>query len=124
MKVVALTSGTNVPSARFRITQHLSSLMGKGIDVLEIPAKHNSTPPKEKRLIWFILALVDNIIRTIKSRQYDLVIVQKPMISTLYSSEAFIRGKYIFDVDDSVHLNSRLSSVDYIAKNSFSYYWW
>lgn len=123
MKVIALTGGKNVSSARFRIRQYIEILSNDyDIELVESYSIFTSYPPKNKLLrpLWLILVYISRLITVIKINfsDVDAVILQREVISTIYSVERFINKKIIFDVDDAIFLTQRNRSIEKIAKKS------
>ena len=52
------------------------------------------------------------------SNQYDLCLLQRPLVSTLFTCEPLIKVPYIFDVDDAIFLHKRSFSVDLISRRA------
>ncbi|MET1253597.1 glycosyltransferase [Aliikangiella maris] len=120
LNILALTLGENTPSSRFRVRKLTPELTRFNINVDELYAKYGSYPPAGSinRLGWLPLALKDAYLRVRKSKDYDLCLVQKPLLSTLITFEPFIRKPFIFDVDDAVHLGKRGGLINKIAQKS------
>ncbi len=127
--IAALTQGTNIPSARFRVRQLLPGWRAQGLNVHELVAQTSAYPPSGllSRLAWAPQALVDATRRVLRANAFDAVIVQRELISTLPSVEGLIRRPLVADVDDAIwlyrnglaanHLARRASAV--VAGNSF-----
>jgi len=107
IRVAAFTGGYNVPSARFRIRQHVSELMRYGISLEEHVARFSSYPPFNKpiRPVWAGASLLQRIPGIVKSYQSDIVIIQREMISKYATFECLTNRPRIFDVDDAIWLN-------------------
>ncbi len=119
-RVIALTQGVNAPSTRFRFHQYQNDLVSSGLEVYEATARFRAYAP-ESRLIrpfWFAAALADSLIRVRKTAEYDLCFLQRNLIATLGTWEAFIKKPLVFDVDDAIFLSQRAGSVDKIARQS------
>ena len=48
LSVAAYTQGIRVPSARFRVRQHIAPLQPLGVEIREYPARFSSFPPAWK----------------------------------------------------------------------------
>lgn len=107
MKIAALTQGQSIPSARFRIRQLIAPLQSVGVQVDELVGHPGAYPPpgKAARLAWAAAALGDTARRVWRSRRYDTCIVQRELISTLPSFEAWTGRPMVADVDDAIWLN-------------------
>ena len=118
--VCALTQGENTPSSRFRWRQYLPILIESGIRPFELFSRWGAYPPKSKilRAPWFFAHSLSTISNALDSNNYDLRFLQREMISTLHTSEYLLNYPFVFDVDDSIFINQRFSSVDKIAKKA------
>jgi len=117
LKIFGLGRGKFIPSTKFRLIELKDDFKEQCIDIdLYIP-QVSSYPPKKKlyRLWWGLRALFDRLPILFKQKDYDIVILQREMISTLYTLERFISKPFIFDVDDAIHLHQRFGSIDKIA---------
>ena len=111
IRVAAFTGSETISSRRFRLLQYVPFLENEGIVVDEFISRYGSWPPaqKWKRPYWLVGTLADRIIPAIKSRQYNLVFLQRELVSTLYTLERFLGRPRILDVDDAVWLNGNLA---------------
>lgn len=118
--ISALTQGKDTPSSRFRWRQYEALLNKSGFSTKEYFANPSSYPPKERfsRPKWLLQTLFNNYRNTIKSNESDIRFVQREMVSTLYTSERYLKEPFIFDVDDAIFLNQRWNGIDKIAKKS------
>lgn len=121
MHVAALTSGSLVPSARFRIRQHLPNLRAAGVDVREYcpPVSQGARLPgvlgkvRARYLPPLILGqaalnLALRIPGIIGSRQADVTWLERNFIPGL-DDAAFLLGKpLVVDIDDAIWLYSPL----------------
>lgn len=105
-KVAAFTGGAIIASARFRVRQYLPSLMQDGLCVDEMYSRFSNSPPKEKwlRPIWGCATLADLIPKVIKSHSYDVVLMQREMLSTYVTLEPLTKKPRVLDVDDAIFL--------------------
>ena len=121
IRVAAITGGINDPSSRYRIRQYIKMLNDKGILVDEYYSKSGKYPPlnKSKRLLWVIKCAYERIKQVIKinNKNYDCVIIQREMISTLKTFENFIRSAKILDVDYAIYIINGGKFIRSIAMN-------
>lgn len=115
-----LTQGHYVPSSRFRVEQYIPLLRSLNVDSVVLDAKFGAYPPMLKimRYPWAVAALLDSYARVSRANDFDVVFLQRELISTLYSAERFLRKPYVFDVDDSIFLNARGLGVNKIASSA------
>lgn len=120
LRVAALTQGLNQPSSRFRLEQHIDALSRMNIDIVHQPARHGAYPPvgSLQRLGWLPRAITDAAFRAWRANDSDVCLLQRELVSTLYTAERFIRRPIIFDIDDAVFLHRRGNAIDSIARNS------
>jgi glycosyltransferase involved in cell wall biosynthesis len=106
MKIAALTGGRNEPSARFRIGQLIDPLGQRLIEVSELPAFFGAFPPASsyQRPLWLAATLIERTLAVFRAHNYDRVIFQRELISTLPSVERLVRKSAILDVDDAIWL--------------------
>lgn len=118
--VVALTQGVQVPSARFRVLQHLDTLKRAGLVVHHLPARYGAYPPlsRSERLRWLPAAIADAIFRALQARHGDICFLQRELVSTLQTAEPLIRRPLVFDVDDAIFLHPRGRLSDRIARRA------
>ena len=118
LSVAAFTQGQAVPSARFRVRQYVKRLRAHGVLVSESPARLGSYPPAAwlSRLWWLPLTLAERLAATVHSRQADVALFQREMVSTLYSAERFCKVPAVLDVDDAIWLHQRWRGVDRLAE--------
>ncbi len=112
ISVAAYTPGKDVPSARFRLRQHLNYLHSKGIYVKEFYPARSIYPPiqRSRRFDWAIEVLGQRAWQTVISWRFDLVFLQREMISTFFTFEAFTKKPRVLDVDDAIWLKGRNTS--------------
>jgi glycosyltransferase involved in cell wall biosynthesis len=107
LRVAAFTGGVAVPSARFRVRQYIVPLADQGIMLDEMG--HGSGgryPPagKWQRPLWAASRLSSLVPEVVRSHGYDAVLLQREMVSSFSTLEAFTGKPRLFDVDDSIHL--------------------
>lgn len=120
LKVAALTAGFSTPSSRFRVRKLIPDLQTLGVYIEECHSIYGSYPPAGalNRLKWLPRVLFDSYQRVKLSTDFDLAIVQKPLISTLVTFELVMKKPFIFDIDDALHLGTRGWTLGQIAKKS------
>lgn len=106
LRVTAFTGGSAVPSARFRVRQYIPWLSQMSIEMTEAPARFGSYPPAARSLrpAWGALALTERFCSALGSRNSDLTLLQREMLSTLATVERFTKAPRILDVDDAIWL--------------------
>jgi len=109
LRVVALTGGHDVPSARFRIRQLIPSLLQESIVLRELCPTVSSYPPQGTiaRILWAPAALLTRLPGILFSRRADVVVFQRELVSTLVTLEPLAGKPRILDVDDAIHLRGR-----------------
>ena len=106
LRVAAYTGGKDVPSARFRVRQYIPALARLGIDIRERPARFGSYPPTTRSLRpgWGVLALAERFHAALGSRDADVTLLQREMLSTFATVERFTKAPRVLDVDDAIWL--------------------
>lgn len=119
-KLIGLTQGLNVPSRRFRWEQYIEHFQKAEFDVYESIGYFGAYPPIQRplRAPWLAMNLLQNITRILKSNKYDLIFLQRNLISSLYTVEPLIKKPFVFDVDDAIFLGSRGANANKIAGNA------
>lgn len=119
IRVVAITGGKNVPSRRFRVEAVVPFLMKHGIRLEELCPVIGSYPPQSKllRLPWFVSALLERLTFLYRSKDYDAVILQREMISTLPTLEWMLPKPLVLDVDDAIYLYRNGKTAKYVARS-------
>ncbi|MBK1631872.1 hypothetical protein CKO31_14235 [Thiohalocapsa halophila] len=129
MKVVALTSGRTMPSARFRVRQYIPALAERGVEVQEHPPllEQNAKLPgalgriRPRYLGPLGLGMVAahyaaRIPGVIASRFGDIVWLQRDLLRWGVSYEPLLKRPLVFDVDDAIWLKRPF--VGKIAKSA------
>lgn len=113
-----LTQGESVASTRFRILQHLPVINRHGFNPVLLHAKHSAYPPPpgNSRSKWFLSALYDSYQRTLRANRSDICILQRELISTLFTFETLIKIPILLDVDDAIFFGSRFHAAKRLAK--------
>ncbi len=107
IRVAAFTGGITVPSARFRVRQHSSALSKLGVEISEMSSYFGIYPPESKalRLFWGGATLAERIPQIICSYNYDVVLLQREMLSSFATFECLTKSPRVLDVDDAIYLN-------------------
>lgn len=106
IEATAFTGGLNVPSARYRVRQHVPSLHESGIRLQEFHGRAGSYPPRGfwKRMPWAVQRLVELFPACMASQKADVVLLQREFLSTYPTLEFLTGSPRLLDVDDSIHL--------------------
>jgi glycosyltransferase involved in cell wall biosynthesis len=109
IKVAAYTGGKNVPSARFRVHQHIPELRSHDIWVNEHTAFFGSYPPANKaiRPLWGGATLIQRLPGIMHSYSADLTLLQREILSTYAFLEKYTKHPRLLDVDDAIWLNGQ-----------------
>ncbi|UOA25294.1 hypothetical protein DSM110277_03748 (plasmid) [Sulfitobacter pontiacus] len=120
LSVLGLTQGNSVPSARFRIRQHIPALSSQNIEVIEKPATFGAYPPAERstRPFWLCATGAERLMAVLSSSMFDATILQRELISTLSSFEKHIKGPLILDVDDAIWMHRGGIAARHLARNA------
>lgn len=118
--MAAFTQGEDQPSARFRVRQCLGKLVENQVLVTEFVARFGAYPPARSflRLPWASLAVLSRLPDIARSRSFDVVWLQRELLSTLPTLEGLTGRPRVFDVDDAIWLRSRFGAADRIARSS------
>jgi glycosyltransferase involved in cell wall biosynthesis len=117
IRVAALTSGKHVPSARFRVRQHVEPLRDLGIEVREyVPAisKYGPIPGWPKKVnptfglplyaIWQGAKLAARIPGVLDSWRSSITWLERHLLAGCHTFEWFLKRPLVFDVDDAIWL--------------------
>ena len=106
LRVAAFTGGASIPSARFRVRQYMPALLQNGVAISEMPSRFGIYPPQSKwmRPLWAGVTLAERIPKIIKSYQYDVVLLQREMLSSYVTLEPLAKTPRVLDVDDAIFL--------------------
>ncbi len=104
IKVAAFTGGRSVPSARFRVRQYVDRLSTLGVEVTELPRRCEKYPPRWTlvRPMWLAASLAEEAVNLGRSRHFDVVLLQREVISKLITVERWMGGNVLLDVDDAI----------------------
>lgn len=111
LRVVALTGGRHVPSARFRVEQLVPALGREGVDVDLRTGRVSSYPPRALwlRPLWLpaaVLARVPDVVATHAGPAPGRVtLLQREFVSTLTTLERATARPRVLDVDDAIWLH-------------------
>lgn len=106
LNIAAFTGGVSVPSARFRVRQHIPALMEQKVSVTEMPSYFGTYPPKQKwlRPLWAGASLLDRVPSIVRSHQFDVVLLQREFLSSFVTLEGLTKRPRVLDVDDAIFL--------------------
>jgi glycosyltransferase involved in cell wall biosynthesis len=118
LRVAAFTGGRNVPSARFRVRQHIPHLIGHGVEMVEFAAPFGSYPPRTRwlRLPWAATTLAARLPGIMKGRGFDVTLLQRELLSTFMTLEPLTKKPRVLDVDDAIWSYRGGGFVQEIAK--------
>lgn len=107
LNIAAFTGGKNVPSARFRVRQLIPYLANADVQIHEFVSPIAKYPPAAKwlRPFWGVGVLARRVPQIVAGRRYDMTLLQREFVSTLYTLEGFTRNPRILDVDDAIFLH-------------------
>src|SRR5260221_1362560 len=106
VRVAVFTAGSAAPSARFRVRQYVGPLAALGIELSETWPRLGAFPPKSRAPLpgWLAGTLAQGLGQVAASRDADITLLQREMVSTLPTIEGLTRRPRVVDIDDSVHL--------------------
>ncbi len=117
MRVCAITSGTDIPSARFRVRQHIAPLAALGMDVVEhTPWLSQAMPmpgplaPVRRRYVgplaaaWLAGHAASRLPALLASRRADAVWLERVLAPGFDWLVRGLKGPIVLDVDDAVWL--------------------
>jgi len=118
-RIIAITGGRDVPSRRFRINALVPFLEDINIELTELCPVISAYPPSSKLLRppWFFAALAERVTFPTRSKGYDVVILQREMISTLPTFERLLPKPWVLDVDDAIYLHRNGKAAEYMARS-------
>ena len=105
-RVAAFTGGRSVPSARFRVRQYIDALSHLGVELQELPRRMERYPPRSRlvRPLWLVASLAEQLANFRASSRYDVVLLQREIISKCVTFERWLGDNVILDVDDAIFL--------------------
>lgn len=106
IRIAAFTGGLSVPSARFRVRQHIPALHREGINVEEFTSAFGQYPPRVRwvRPLWALATLTERLPAVVLSHRYDATLLQREIMSTFVTLEPLTTRPRILDVDDAIFL--------------------
>ena len=106
LHVAALVGGVNDPASRFRVLQHVEGLADHGIALRARVPIFSSFPPRPAawRPLWGGAVLAERFGMALATHRCDATLLQRTLVSTLYTFESLCRSPLILDVDDAIHL--------------------
>ncbi len=118
ISVAALTTGRDVPSARYRVRSLIPSLHDRGVHVREFIPRIGAYPPEAKwqRPAWGLAALACRLPAVADTFRYDVTLLQRHLLSTLCTLEPVTHGPRVLDVDDAIFLHRGGRGVRRIAR--------
>ena len=117
--VLAFTRGRHVASGRFRVEQYARPLEDHGVRLQVARALFGSYPPRFRPLrpAWAVTSALSRVPDILRSRQFDVVLLQRALLSTFHTLERLTARPRVFDVDDAIWLAPRGRNVDSIASH-------
>ncbi len=108
-RVAAFTPGRDVPSARYRVRQHVPALAAHGLDVTEYYTRGSAYPPPRRiaRPAWLFGNLAARVAHLADARHADVTWLQREFVSTLVTLEAWTPRPRVLDVDDAIFMHAR-----------------
>lgn len=109
MRVIALTSGRDVPSSRFRVRQFIGPLKSHGLDVREItPAmsKYAGAPMRGLGPLWTAAKGASRVPGVLASWRADVVWLERELLPGRYTLERLLKRPVLLDLDDAVWLGA------------------
>jgi glycosyltransferase involved in cell wall biosynthesis len=119
LRVAAFTGGEAVPS-RIRVRQYIAPLKCAGVEITEFASGAGMYPPNSRwaRPAWGMWNLAEHVPDVLRSRSFDVTLLQREMLSTLVTLESFTGRPRVFDVDDAIWVHSRGSFAARLAELS------
>ena len=117
IEILGIGQGELIPSYRYRLKEVKNSFKKKGLFLSLYESKVSSYPPSNKvvRFLWIINLFLNRLPLLLEQKKYDLILLQREIVSTLYTLERFFYKPFILDIDDAIHLHQKFNSVDKIA---------
>ena len=117
-RVLGLTAGRSVPSARFRVGQFAGRLEPWGIDLSHWPSRVGAYPPSAKwrRPLWIASTIADRLPDVMATYRYDVTLLQREFVSTIKTMEGLTKAPRVLDVDDAIWLMERGGTSRRIAR--------
>ncbi len=121
IRVVALTSGPDAPSSRFRVRQYIAPLGSRGISVSERHlgySKFETRPERLKARLMTLRKLGGRVPGVLASRRADVTWIQRELIPGRMTLEGLTKRPRLLDVDDAIWLNGKAGFSERIAEAS------
>lgn len=131
IRIAALTSGKNIPSASFRVNQYIPRLKKDDIIIRDFNPIWNKfeAPPKQIRRYlrplnldtpkyWNILKRLDRYQGVISSYFHDITWIQKVLIPYHLTLELKTKKPMVFDLDDAIWLDEGKGFTHKIVGNA------
>jgi glycosyltransferase involved in cell wall biosynthesis len=120
VSVVAYTGGIDVPSARFRIRQHIGALSRQQILIQERYLRWGRKKPRRMSLrpLWIAATVGDRLLSIAAGRYADVALIQRQALPAFLPVEPFIRQPIVHDVDDAIWLNRGGKRAKEVARRS------
>jgi len=117
LKILGIGQGILIPSYRYRLKETKQSFNEINLDLKLFEPDIDSYPPVNKlsRFLWLIKVVLSRSPILFEQKKYDILILQREIISTLYSLERFFTKPFILDVDDAIHLHQKFHSIEKIS---------
>lgn len=86
--------------------QYIETLTGMGIHVDELACRLGKYPPAQVMLrpFWLLALLCEQAGNVARLREYDVVLLQREIVSKLITYERWIGPRTLLDVDDAIYL--------------------
>lgn len=112
LSVLAVTSGADVPSARFRVRQHIPSLANRGIEVMEAYPSVDlfgafrvpRVPARLARPASACIKVASRIPAVIRSHGADVVWMERVLVPGRVTLERCVHKPQVLDIDDAIWL--------------------
>ncbi len=118
IEVVALTSGAEVPSSRFRVRQYIGPLAERGIAVHERPPAFSKYASSANPVLARLMAagkVVARLPGLAASRGANVTWLERELVAGRATLESLAGRPRVFDVDDALWLNGRAGFSERIA---------
>lgn len=117
IRIAALTSSRDDPSSRFRIRQFIEPLRKRGMEVTEFRPAFGKYAGVAAQLTGLPLLMRAGAV--LAARRYDIVWLNRELITGRATLERFAGRRVIFDVDDAIWLNGRNDFARRIAAGAY-----
>src|ERR1700737_4101203 len=110
IRVVALTSGKNLPASRFRIRQFIAPLAERGIEVQErhLPfSKYVTSSNRGGARLLTGTKVLGRLPGVAASRAADVTWLERELVPGRVTLEGLTGRPRLFDVDDALWMNGR-----------------